>query len=214
MRKKIGVLFVFILFLFIHSIFVHADECEGQEDGTECTDEPNDCTVDICVSGVCEHYWEEPLFGFNTDGNPCTLPDDGNACTTPACLSGSCTQYPISDGDPCTDEESDGTICTVDICNNGVCEYYWAAPEWGITTDGMVCDDDSNLCTIDFCESGQCIHQLKDCSDGDECTTDYCDETTGFCINTGECIPEFSISRIIVSIIIISLLFYVIKKKS
>lgn len=51
------------------------------------------------------------------------------------------------------------------------------------STDGTTCDDD-DVCTVnDACREGVCTGEPKDCSDGNPCTFDRCNATTGLCEN-------------------------------
>ena len=45
--------------------------------------------------------------------------------------------------------------------------------------------DDGDACTIDSCDptTGDCVNEPKDCDDGDPCTIDSCDPATGNCLN-------------------------------
>ncbi len=162
--------------------------CEGQPNGTPCTD-GNECTEnDACLAGSCVG---DPIL----DGSPCS--DDGEGCTVDdACLAGSCAGTPVPDGTPCaaddnicTDDEclagvcgvpvSDGTgcrtdfnECTDDDCIAGVCTHI---PEY----DGRACPDDGNACTDDECLAGVCTHPagpdgIPCPDDGDACTDDDC----------------------------------------
>lgn len=46
--------------------------------------------------------------------------------------------------------------------------------------------DDGEFCTIDTCNvsTGQCSYAARNCSDGNSCTTDSCNESTNHCVNT------------------------------
>ncbi|MBW1809229.1 MAG: proprotein convertase P-domain-containing protein [Deltaproteobacteria bacterium] len=108
---------------------------------------------------------ERPCEG--ADGEPC---DDGQFCTTDdRCIGGVCTGFP--------NDCDDGNSCTVDICNevDDVC-VNTAAP------DNTPCDD-GQYCTLsEFCTGGICADgSPRNCSDGNPCTTDSCDEDGDAC---------------------------------
>ncbi len=151
-------------------------------------DDGNTCTInDVCSGGQC----------LGSAQNSC---DDGNACTTDSCdgVKG-CTSVavvsgPCEDGNPCTLSDgckgatcaggtakpcNDSEPCTVDSCDQktGACVF---AP----MADASQCED-GNLCTAgDKCLSGKCKSgALRSCSDGNPCTDDACDPTSGNCSN-------------------------------
>lgn len=77
-------------------------------------------------------------------------------------------------GRPC---QSDLDCQTDDLCAVGVCEVGKCALQDG--PDGFVCDD-HNVCTLqDKCFGGACLGKLISCSDGNSCTTDFCDPVSG-----------------------------------
>lgn len=122
--------------------------------GVACADEPDICTVDVCVSGVCTH--------------PPASCDDGIACTTDTCVPGvGCSSVP--EHTACDDDES----CTADVCAPGLGCLHVNAP------DGEQCDDGS-LCTLsDTCQSGVCTGPAPICDDGDPCSVDSCMDQMG-----------------------------------
>lgn len=156
-------------------------------------DDGNFCTVgDACDAGFCIPGAEIPC-------------DDDNGCTKDACEpdTGLCVATPntepCDDGNACTIEDScedgvcqpgfelncsDGNVCTSDVC---VSETATCINEniTGICTDG-------NFCTVgDTCFAGSCLPgPPKFCQDGNPCTQETCDSTTGDCNSTpspGEC---------------------------
>ncbi len=160
--------------------------------GRHC-DDGNPCTDDACdATGECTHT-------FNTapceDGDPCTTGevcadgvcgggapetcDDDNPCTIDVCepVAG-CYHLPTQS--PCcvgtTSICDDGDPCTIDLCDpdTAACSYeYGTAP----------CDD-NDACTVnDACDQGTCRGTPRDCSDGNDCTTDECHVTLG-CLHT------------------------------
>ena len=174
-------------------------------DVTKC-DDLNPCTNDGCLpSGNCKHT---PLPGNCDDGSACTTGDhcvfgncqgtgltdcdDGNPCTSDHCAADlGCTHTPTSgacdDGNKCTIADacgagtcagedkgcSDANPCTADSCDplSGSCVH---APM------DITCTDD-DVCTVgDACIAGSCVPgAAMSCSDGNDCTTDSCDATSG-----------------------------------
>jgi uncharacterized repeat protein (TIGR01451 family) len=157
-------------------------------------DDANPCTIDTCnAAGACV-YTPAPSGTSCDDGDPCTtgdtctqIPgnttpicqgtakcDDGNPCTGDTCdpATGACINTPIV----C----DDANPCTADVCVGGTCV---STP----LPTGSVCDD-NNLCTTGgscqvnpFTGQPTCSSQPVNCDDGDACTMDTCDPTTGGC---------------------------------
>ena len=152
-------------------------------DGSTC-DDGNACTEnDTCQAGVCK----------GTAKN-C---DDGNVCTTDSCdpATGKCVNTnadgtACDDGDACTENDQcqagvckgtakdcdDGNACTTDSCdqNTGKCVHT-------NVDDGTACDDGDACTENDQCSAGVCQGTVKNCDDGNTCTTDSCDQSTGEC---------------------------------
>ncbi len=171
-------------------------------------DDGNPCTIDKCdpITG-CSHAAHT---GECTDGNACTIQDgcasgscvgkalncdDDNPCTFDGCsIDTGCVSQPTpgfcSDGDLCTVDDTcsvgvcigqkkdcdDGKPCSVDACDAGACTHHDSASE------DTACED-GNACTLgDICQGGVCKSGVTiDCSDGNDCTDDTCDTTSGFC---------------------------------
>lgn len=134
------------------------------DDGKTCTQELCDVEQDRCVTA--------PLNERCDDQDPCTGvevcdPETGAADT-------GCTNPPDTN---CSDLN---TQCRVGACNSesGLCEQI-ARP------NGTPCNDDL-FCNIgEVCQGGDCrIGEARNCSDGNLCTTDSCDEGTDLCVNT------------------------------
>ena len=148
-------------------------------------DDGNPCTEDTC----------DPANGcVNTLLNdvPC---DDGDACTVlETCFQGTCTSTPAN----C----DDGNVCTMDschpvlgcyptliesaCCNNGIskCDDDNVCTNDDCAQDGEGCVytfntaacNDRNPCTVnDSCDEGDCVGTQKNCSDGNQCTRDWCE---------------------------------------
>jgi|GEM_PF-1003114 len=126
-------------------------------DFLDCDDD-NPCTEDACVEGECSNDAVE-------DGIEC---DDMTVCSLASeCQSGTCTATEMVD---CDDEN----VCTTDLCDAETGCYQENAE------DGTECDDD-NLCSdASECQGGTCFGtNYVSCSDGNDCTTDFCDPATG-----------------------------------
>lgn len=160
-----------------------AGVCGVQDlNGVACDLDGDACTVDVCSGGSCQ-----PGVPMNCD--------DGVECTIDVCdaLTGGCLHDPAPAGTACgaglscdgagacveclTAAECPGadTACRVRTCSSGTCGFQ--------DQDGAACDD-ANACTTgDVCVSGSCQGGLPvNCDDGQECTVDSCDASTGACI--------------------------------
>jgi uncharacterized repeat protein (TIGR01451 family) len=161
-------------------------------------DDGNPCTTDTCgaAAGGCV-FTPAPAGSTCNDGDPCTTGDacvpvpgnpnpicqgtakcaDADPCTADACdpATGACVSTPIV----CDDDNP----CTLDSCQGGTCV---ATP----IPAGAACDD-GNLCTTGgtcqpdpFSGAPTCTSQPVNCDDGDACTMDSCNPTTGGCLRT------------------------------
>ena len=148
-------------------------------------DDDNPCTQDTGLYPRCNHT---PLTG--TD---CTLPEYcgeigvcyKGACTTPT---GICDDQDACTNDSCVNRGGnwrcnhttvscdDSNPCTIDSCDSAKgCGY--------LADVGASCDD-SLYCTVnDACNAqGSCEGTARDCSDGNECTSDTCSEAQSSCV--------------------------------
>jgi len=138
-----------------------ADTCSGGActgSARDCSD-PNFCTTDACdeAANTCT----------NTNN---TLPcNDGLFCTVgDVCAGGACS----GSARDC----SDSTICTNDSCNE--------AGNFCAHANNTLACDDGLYCTVgDTCSGGQCTGPARDCSDGQVCTDDVCNEVGDTCTN-------------------------------
>jgi hypothetical protein len=191
-----------------------------------CPDDGNACTEDVCdfATGTCIHRNNNLTC---SDGNPCTVSDfcsngschsgsprfcdDSNPCTEDSCdpSSGVCVHRvvdaPCSDGNACTSNDrcvsgtctpgppticDDGNSCTADACSSfsGCVHTPLTGP----------CDDGNSCTTGDTCVNGVCRPTSPvSCIDGNPCTVDYCDRTTGSCVHeatAGDCVVDIRLS--------------------
>ena len=128
------------------------DACDGagvcesnpKPDGTVCSDDGNECTIDVCAAGNCAHPPEPTgtACGDPTDGE-CNHPDTCDGASV--CLD-NFEPAGFACGDP-TDTQCDHA----DICDGGgFCGD-------NLETDGTACDD-GDICTgSDACNTGNCI---------------------------------------------------------
>ena len=177
---------------------------EPKKDGIACTDGQTCTTGDKCKSGTCAPGTWTCGCKSNAD---C---DDGNGCTTNTCVKGSdgklsCKKV-VKTGTSCDDKNkcttsdkcqssekcvgsakncNDNNACTLDTCSTstGACTYK--------TLTGAKCSD-GNACTqYDACTPAKtCIGKSILCNDGNICTSDSCNKSTGKCqylANTASC---------------------------
>jgi len=143
-------------------------------------DDLNPCTADVCVgaSGACKF---SPLDGLKCDdGNFCTVGDactaaakcqgvgkscdDGNLCTNDGCFNNNCTYSAITcnDNNPCTTDGCYFAVGCTFSANSATC------------SDGNACTTE-DVCVNKACKPGP----GKVCDDGELCTFDTCDASTG-----------------------------------
>ncbi|MCO4760183.1 MAG: hypothetical protein KC502_01685 [Myxococcales bacterium] len=154
------------------------------DDGAACSDGDVCTTGDTCTGGTCAPAKVQSC-------------DDGNPCTNDACDKSKGCEYTKLDGDSC----DDGTVCTVgDTCKKGACTPGGSLtcndgnpcttdscdPVKGCKTapaNGAVCVPASNSCdTGGVCTDGACkTVKQTGCNDGNPCTTDTCDSSSGAC---------------------------------
>ena len=199
MRYLIG----FVLFLLalgtLRTVGCGDDPCGGCDDADPCTEDrceydPEDPSWDfsLCQSEDpedyrCHHY-------RRADGSPCGGDN--------VCVDGTCSE------NLCAGCEDDGNSCTIDCdYRTGACDYvplpdgdsckgeqsYGCNGEqnYGRCYGGVciICEefdcDDGDLCTTDQCDhSSGCVNYPVDCSDRNKCTVDACNPETGECSNT------------------------------
>ncbi len=159
------------------------DECQDCSQNSDCPDDGNPCTDEVCLGGACSSVsnnagCDDGLFCNGADlcgGGTCSI-HTGNPCSGGAECSDVCDEgadsCDVAAGTPCTD---DGDVCTDDVCDGaGACSHPPASA-------GTPCIDDGEVCTDDVCDgAGACSHPPAaggtPCDDdGNECTFDECD---------------------------------------
>ncbi len=127
-------------------------------------DDHNVCTDDSCSAGTCLHA---PNTSSCDDGNPCNT---GDFCSGGICRPGSGT-IDCHDDNPCTDDSCLAFVGCHHVNNFAACS-------------------DGSVCTVnDSCFNGACVPgPALVCNDGNTCTTDGCNPTTG-CVYTNNTNP-------------------------
>jgi len=187
------------------------DPCPGPDGDADCAESCNetagDCTASDPVGSLCDL---DGLFctgdtctaagACEPGGNPCPGPDgdedcsetcdegthdctgndpngsscdDGLYCTgTDACSNGVC----LSTGDPCPGPDGDGD-CT-ESCNETADNCTANDPNGSTCDDGLYCN------VNEVCQAGSCGNgDARNCSDGVDCTDDWCDDSADACMN-------------------------------
>jgi len=160
----------------------------------DCSDDLA-CTDDFCLADEaepCQHRPRACQEGYRcvepygqciqniscTDASTCPVDDP---CRPPQCIEGLCTpvDFDCDDHNECTSDEcrvraDDGTA----TCVNSFQDY-------------QSCDDDDACTQSDRCIGGECKPGSPTrCNDGDECTVDSCDGSTGECTYTAVGCPD------------------------
>jgi len=130
---------------------------------TDC-DDSNPCTTDVCVNpGTTQAYCQNTAVA---DGTTC---DDGKWCTVnDVCTAGVCSGA--------ARDCSDTVACTVDSCDetNDTCVN---TPDNSYCDDGVYCNGAESCDATLGCQAGTPVV----CDDGNECTTDSCNENIKAC---------------------------------
>ena len=156
------------------------------DDGLACDADPMACTEnDTCQAGECVAGPEVSL----------EHPDD---CIDLVCVNGSVQEKKLIAGEPC----DDGLPCTLgDHCQLGNCVgATQKLCETGACVSSSVCEPTTGECVVEFqpdgaactsddpcaasasCSAGACtVVSVVDCNDGNSCTNNGCDSTTGDC---------------------------------
>ena len=161
-------------------------QCEGGTvEGNSCV-----CPVDLVLSdGGCV---DSACADINcNDDNPCTIDGTCNPITR-QCEG----EENASDTTPC--DEGGGTVCdgrgncvecnqpsdcpeALEECKARSCTDNTCGSD-SVAPNGTFCDGGAGICEDGGCEpADQCAK--KDCSDGEQCTVDLCERSTGICSN-------------------------------
>ncbi len=177
------------------------------DDAVGCTVDTCNETTDVCIFTPVDGLCDNGIFCDGAEtcdslldcqvGIPLTC-DDAVVCTIDSCdeLNAVCVNTPddtacdnaaFCDGvetcDPLLDCQSgapvdcnDAVACTIDTCDevNDVCAN---TPSNGLCNTGLFCDGNS-ICDAVL----DCQVTAPPCNDGNDCTTDVCDEGTDSCI--------------------------------
>ena len=186
-----------------------SDKCADGKCGSGAAkkcDDGDKCTADSCNpgDGACKFTGIPGCGSFCETVADC---DDKNPCTDEQCVTGKCSSSlntkACDDANKCTKGDKcanavctgaktdcdDKNFCTVDSCDasTGSCINKPG-------NKGDKCDDNSKCTAADVCaDSGgtlTCVGVAKSCDDGNACTDDSCDATTGNCTkknNTAGC---------------------------
>ena len=154
-------------------------ECIGspKSNGESCSDTPACIGADICVEGVCTAQ----------EAVACAPQTGATSCKTTVCDPELGCIAQITPGKSCNDDNP----CTVDD----------ACGEAGVCTGTSVCTCTNDLECEGFfqpcdaklsCVEGSCVPtgEAVNCDDGNECTTDTCEPSSGTCVYvniSGEC---------------------------
>lgn len=141
------------------------DSCDGlgncmmnrASDGTPCTSDANDCTVDACTVGLCTHTNVQA-------GMPCGSAADTDCDNPNTCNSaGVCLPNNEPNATPCS---ADGVACTSDACSAGVCTHSGDSDGDGVCDaadqcpgfdDGEDADGDGIPNGCDVCKGGSAL---------------------------------------------------------
>lgn len=105
--------------------------------------------------------------------------DDDEPCTKDLCVDGICGYEPLADDTVC------GSETGLSACLDGACQSVWPSCTDPSAEEGDFCQPTPSTDRIGRCVSGECVIaacQIPfDCWDGDQCTSDVCDDSTGEC---------------------------------
>jgi hypothetical protein len=140
-----------------------ADACTVVGD---CNDN-NPCTIDSCVSQVCDHTAVTPGTSCN-DGNPCTLGDQCQGTINPTC-------YGTPKACTASDQCHAAGICDT---NTGLCSN-------PLAPNSTSCNDGSLCTSFDVCTDGNCTGSPA-CTTSNQCKIASCDTNTGTCTTSNK----------------------------
>lgn len=173
-----------------HDACTSGDGCKDGEcapGGPATCDDGNACTQDSCDSGLgCAHIASGAV--QCEDGDACTT---GDLCSGATCVGGQAPS--CDDANPCTDDACASKAGCTHVPNDAPCTLSDAC-SFGAICDGGACTstatkdcDDGNPCTNDQCNAstGECAHSAavagSSCDDDDLCTTGEVCGANGVC---------------------------------
>ncbi|MBT9555653.1 MAG: hypothetical protein IV100_06465 [Myxococcales bacterium] len=140
--------------------------CQSSPNTLPC-DDGNECTSnDTCAAGACKGT-------FTCDCQNDVDCDPAPPCfEPPTCENNSCQYRPVE----CVDA---GGECVDNVCVPGIGCQLQAVDE------GKTCNSADECAETALCSSGTCkVQTYENCDDGNVCTDDVCDSTTGGCVQT------------------------------
>lgn len=134
-----------------------------------------ECTPEIVGAGIVDAY--EAYLAIQPVGPECTADgdcDDGLFCNgAETCVADVCQAGTPVDCSALSDQ-----------CNDGVCDEELDECITQVKTDGTSCEDGLFCTENDYCSVGTCLSGTsKTCDDGENCTTDSCNENLDICEN-------------------------------
>ena len=160
-------------------------QCVKDSCGAECASD-SDCPVAECIGNT--RYILDDC--DTEEGCVCEYEEKGEDCDA---YDGTyrTTETRTVDFDQCNTIEQRKFETRDYYCTIGGCEYDVTSVEWRDIegtkepkADETPCED-GYYCTVDdMCSNGECHSgSPRDCSDGNECTTDSCNDDTNMCVN-------------------------------
>ena len=155
--------------------------CDGQlnycvdcSDGADCPSAAPYCVLHVC--STVDDGGPGGGSGIVADAGPGDGKPQDAAGGKPDAGPADTGAEPWTPPETCTDkaECDDGNPCTKDACTQNTCSYGFAV--------GADCDDGDACTELDAClQGGVCEGVAKGCADGNPCTKDACDPSTGDC---------------------------------
>lgn len=117
-----------------------------------------------------------------TDVRFCVNPrdcDDDEPCTKDLCTDRICGYEPLPENTVCA------SVLGLSACLSGVCQLIWPSCTDEGAGDGDFCESEEDSTRVGRCVAGSCellpCEIAFDCWDGDLCTDDVCDDSSGEC---------------------------------
>lgn len=166
------------------------------------------CTPPPCTNCVAANKCETVACSFDSTGKPhCArrkmICNDNDDCTNDTCdaATGKCVYTPVT-SQTCTKCQFDvdckswgenlklASVCREAYCNaKGKCRSRISENQ-AKCKNTLICDKclpvtrcDQASCVVGESGVATCVHKQISCDDGNSCTQDYCDTTTGSCVH-------------------------------